>query len=60
MAGKIKTSSDDRIFYGVSGAVAEKFNIPSILVRLLFIFTTPVSVFVYFTLLYFVFDDGYI
>ncbi|OEH84145.1 PspC domain-containing protein [Desulfuribacillus stibiiarsenatis] len=44
---KLKRSSTDKSFYGVCGGIANYFNIPSLLVRLVFLFTTPLSVWVY-------------
>ncbi|WP_031549118.1 PspC domain-containing protein [Salinicoccus luteus] len=57
---KIKTASEDRAIYGVSGGIARETGIPTILIRLIFIFTMPVSIFVYFVLAYYVFDDDYL
>ncbi|QXE00635.1 PspC domain-containing protein [Terribacillus sp. DMT04] len=44
---KLFKSTTDKTLYGVCGGIAEFFGIPSLIVRLLFIFTSSVSIWVY-------------
>ncbi|HJE18974.1 MAG TPA: PspC domain-containing protein [Aliicoccus persicus] len=60
MGNKIRTSSTNKVLFGVCGGISEKYNIPSIWIRILFILCLPLSTFIYFILLNFVFDDGYL
>ncbi|MFS0646081.1 PspC domain-containing protein [Siminovitchia sp. 179-K 8D1 HS] len=47
MAQKLVKSSADKVLYGVCGGIAEFFGISPLIVRLIFIFTTSVSIWVY-------------
>lgn len=44
---KLCRSTNDRVLMGVCGGLAEFFSFPTILVRLLFILTSSVSVWIY-------------
>ncbi|KOS61032.1 PspC domain-containing protein [Lysinibacillus agricola] len=44
---KLKKSSKDKMLLGICGGVAEFFGISSIIIRLIFIFTSPTSIIVY-------------
>ncbi|MBP1914042.1 PspC domain-containing protein [Lederbergia galactosidilytica] len=44
---KLRRSTTDRSLHGVCGGIAEFFGISSFLVRLLFIFVIPGSLFIY-------------
>ena len=44
--GKLTKSSTDKILVGVCGGMAEFFNIPALIVRLLFVFV-PGSITIY-------------
>lgn len=44
---QLRKSSKDKSVAGVCGGIAEFFGIPSLTVRLIFIVTLPVSLFVY-------------
>lgn len=52
MGQKLTKSSTDKAIYGVCGGIAEFFGLSSFLVRLLFLFTASVSIWVYVFLLW--------
>lgn len=52
MTQKLTRSSTDKAIYGVCGGLAEFFGLSSFIVRLLFLFTASVSVWVYIFLLW--------
>ncbi|WP_082818743.1 PspC domain-containing protein [Bhargavaea cecembensis] len=56
---KLRKSSNDRTIVGVCGGIAEFFGISSFVVRLIFLVTVSVSVWVY-LLLAWVLDDSYL
>lgn len=52
MGQKLTKSSTDKAIYGVCGGIADFFGISSFIVRLLFLFTASVSIWVYVFLLW--------
>ncbi|GAA0308825.1 phage shock protein PspC (stress-responsive transcriptional regulator) [Gracilibacillus halotolerans] len=52
MSQKLRKSSTDKALYGVCGGVAEFLGISSFVVRLIFFFTSSVSVWVYIILVW--------
>ena len=52
MSQKLTKSSTDKAVYGVCGGIADFFGISSFVVRLIFLFTFSVSVWVYVFLLW--------
>ena len=52
MAQKLKKSFTDKALFGVCGGIADFFGISSFIVRLIFLFTASVSVWVYVLLLW--------
>ena len=52
MSQKLRKSSTDKVLYGVCGGIAEFFGISSFIVRLIFLFTASVSVWVYLLLIW--------
>ncbi len=57
MSQKLRISPTDKMLYGVCGGIAEFFGISSLIVRLIFIFTSSVSFWVYLLLLWTFRDD---
>ena len=47
MSQKLRISPTDKMLYGVCGGIAEFFGISSLIVRLIFIFTSSVSFWVF-------------
>ncbi|TMZ48364.1 PspC domain-containing protein [Klebsiella pneumoniae] len=47
MQNKLKKSSTDKALTGVCGGIADFFGISPFIVRLIFVFTNPVSLWVY-------------
>ena len=47
MKKKLRRSSTDKSIYGVCGGIAEYVGISSLLVRLVFVLTSPISIFIY-------------
>ncbi|WP_333562469.1 PspC domain-containing protein, partial [Caldibacillus thermoamylovorans] len=47
MKKKLRRSSTDKSIHGVCGGIAEYIGISSLLVRLIFVLTSPISIFVY-------------
>lgn len=47
MQNKLKKSSSEKLLTGVCGGIAKFFGISPFIVRLIFLFTNPVSVWVY-------------
>jgi len=47
MKKKLRRSSTDKSFHGVCGGIAEYVGISSLLVRLVFVLTSSISIFIY-------------
>ena len=56
---KLRKSSDDRAIVGVCGGIAEFFGISSFVVRLIFLLTASVSLWVYLVLSW-ALDESYL
>ena len=52
MSKKLRKSSTDKALYGVCGGISEFLGISSLIVRLIFIVTATVSVWIYILLLW--------
>lgn len=57
MRKKLKRSTADRALSGVCGGIANWFGIPSLTIRLIFLITTPVSLWIYVILVWSLEDD---
>lgn len=57
MSQKFTKSSTDKALYGVCGGIAEYFGVSSFIVRVVFLFTSGVSFWIYLFLVWFL-DDA--
>ncbi|MDF0729006.1 PspC domain-containing protein [Cytobacillus sp. S13-E01] len=57
MLQKLTKSTTDRMIFGICGGIGEYFGISSLILRVIFFVTAPVSIFVYILLIVFLVNN---